>query len=250
MEEIKSVNLNEELKKNEERVNKQIIEEEKKFDEEYYGDEPQSDIDELLSKAVEKYLDENEVERNKLLKKYGKTDNTEIKRNKKLRKFFPLIVSASFIVGGITGVELKTFYDKYISPKVVFETDFEKTYDSIEEAPTSVKEAYVEEQYKKYLDRVSEDRSLKDERFEDTVHQFMKAISNTKDETEINDSSVSVSKVAGVDKMVDTEPFEYSEFSRSFTDEEGNVYVPVSKKEEIGDLDILKEQDGKLFKRK
>ena len=246
---MESINLNEELKKNEERVNKQITEEEKKFDETYGEPQTMEEVDSLLFDSVSKYLEDNPKERKKILERFRIKETKEIQENRKLRRFTPIIVSASLIVGGILGFEIKDFYDKYISPKLKFNTTYEKNYESIDEAPLEIKKAYVEEQYTKYLDKAME-TGYENEEFENTVRRFISAANKESlDEKEINNAATGVSKLTINDAFDETIPFENSPLSGSYLDENGDIYIPVKDKSELNDTDILQERNGTLYRK-
>lgn len=231
------------INKNRKRVNKEIKDFNDDFDEKYMT--PDEKNEKFIDELVKLVSSHPEIEE-RVIAEYNKKKSK--KRKKVSIKVLPYIVAGGLALGAIGGSLVQKKRDE--NTTISFNPTYEARYDSIEDAPLEVKKAYVEDQIDKYQAAVSEKPELADKTLDESIQNYE---SSTYGEnnllTNYDDIFTSISNQTITDPVKETVPFGNSPYSRSFVGDDGYVYVPVDDGSQITEEDILKTNNGSLYKR-
>lgn len=230
----------------------------KEIDREYTMSKEEADkekadeITQALEEGIEKYLDETPSFAAKMVRKFmhlvQQEEDLEITKRKPLyKKFTPYVVLATMALSSIftSKIKEKQFEEDYVS----FPSQVENIFESVDQAPIPVMEAYVYEQTKGYYKGCEEDERLKNEEFEKAYRRFYSALD--KDEVDLDElinSVKAIDSISRTDNIDETIPFENSVYSNSIV-QNGEVLVPVRDESEVKDGEELTVHNGSLFKR-
>lgn len=171
--------------------------------------------------------------------------NTNRKRKKVKRSFVPYILATALITSGVFAVHDAAKNNGNIT----FPVDNEVKYETINEAPVEIQQAYVGDQYSEYLEAVDSNPNLENSNFVNEVHEFGKLVSEGADKSRINEVAQNISNSTSNDLIDETLPFTATSYSKS-TVEEGNTYEPVGESTQFEDDEELIVKNGSLYRRR
>lgn len=171
--------------------------------------------------------------------------NTNRKRKKVKRSFVPYILATALITSGVFAVHDAAKNNGNIT----FPVDNEVKYETINEAPVEIQQAYVEDQYAEYLEAVDSNANLENISFDKNVPEFRKLVSGGADKSKINEVANNINNSTLNDSIDDTLPFTSTSYSRSIV-EDGSIYEPVNESTQFEDDEELIVKNGSLYRRR
>ena len=205
----------------------------------YYTDEEKEEIEEektrikkeAIEKEIFKYADREPNFVKRFINRYTKKEvKEEIRRNKTLKKLTPAIVGVSMIGGMVIGGFAKK--NEIKNDNLVISKSYEQEYNSINEAPISVVEAYVENEMDEYSKEVNNGNIKVNSDFQDTFREFQKNLNEGNIDKAMENANT-LNNMTINDMTEKTMPFEKTIYSGASVDENGEVILPVTSLDEI-----------------